>query len=243
MQARQSAAIKNTMLATLFLALAVTTIDLDVVTLPLSNDVRITLAPAGRGDMKREGSVTRIKIEIDRIAAPSTLGPALNTYVVWAISPEGIIDNLGELDINGARGQFNATSRLSQLGILITSEPHYMVDKPGAAVAYRSLAPANDLRRRAVPVSVGMYDYAALKPTAAAPGVHNSVLQARTAFQIAQSAGAERLASEEFRNAQVAVGSMEELLNRASPLDILWPTAHEAIRWSQRATAVARERR
>jgi hypothetical protein len=232
------------MLAALLLVLAATTVDLDVVSLPLSNEVRVPLAPSGRADLKREGTVTRLEIEIDRIAASSALGPALNTYVVWAISPEGILDNVGELDINGVKGRLKATSRLSQFGILITAEPHYMVDRPGA-VAYRSLAPPSDFRKRTVAVTVGTYDYSTLKPPAVAPGagLHGSIIQARAAFAIAQSAGADQLAAEEFRNAQVAIGSMGELLTRNAPLDILWPTANEAIRWSQRATTVARERR
>lgn len=231
------------MLASLLLLLAVTTLDLDVVNLPLSSEIRVPLTPVGRADLKREGTVTRIKIEIDRIAVPTTFGPALNTYVIWAISPEGILDNLGEMDINGVKGQFSATSRLTNFGILITAEPHYMVDRPSAAVAYRSQALANDVRRRTVPVGVGAYDYATLKPGPRAPGMHGSIVQARAAFQIAQSVGSDRLASMEFRNAQVAIGSMEELLTRFAPLDILWPTANEAIRWSQRAAMIAREKR
>src|SRR5438270_588821 len=135
------------MILSLVLALALSTVDLDVVTLPLSNDVKAALAPAGRSDLRREGTVTRVKIDIDRVAAPSTLGPALNTYVVWAVSPEGILDNLGELDMNGAKGQFNATTRLGEFGVLITAEPHYMVERPSAAAAYRTQM-TQDVRRK-----------------------------------------------------------------------------------------------
>jgi hypothetical protein len=170
------------------------------------------------------------------------LGPAFNTYVVWAVSPEGLIDNLGELDIRGLKGQFTATTRFTQLGILITAEPHYMVDRPSSAVAYRSQGLDTDIRRKTVAVETGVYDYAQIKPASAAM-VHNSVSQARTAFQIAQASGADRLATGDFRNAQVAIGSLEELVNRAAPLDILWPTANEAIRWSQRAATTARAKR
>src|SRR5437867_12886529 len=118
------------------LVLALTTVNLDVVTVPLSNEIKIALTPGARSEIRREGSVTRIKIDIDRVSAPSTLGPAFNTYVVWAISPEGILDNLGELEIKGVKGQFFATTRLNQLGILITAEPHYMVDRPSSAVSF-----------------------------------------------------------------------------------------------------------
>jgi hypothetical protein len=226
----------------LVLALALSTVDLDVVTLPMSNDVKIALTPSGRSELRREGLVTRVKIDIDRVAASATLGAAMNTYVVWAVSPEGILDNLGELDVNGVKGQFSATTRLGQFGILITAEPHYMVDRPSAAVAFRSQIPKEDIRRKTVPVEVGAYDYSSITQTTAI-GVHGSVVQARTAFQIAQKAGAAGLAPDQFRNAQVAIGSMEELITRAAPLDIVWPTANEAIRWSQRAAAAAREKR
>jgi hypothetical protein len=226
----------------LVLALAMSTVDLDVVTLPLSGDVKAALTPSGRIELRREATVTRVKIDIDRVAAPSTLGPALNTYVVWAVSPEGILDNLGELDVNGVKAQFSATTRLGQLGILITAEPHYMVDRPSAAVAFRSQVAKEDIRRKSVPVEVGAYDYSSIRPTPAI-GVHGSVVQARAAIQIAEKAGAASLAPDQFRNAQVAIGSMEELVMRSAPLDIVWPTANEGIRWSQRAATVAREKK
>src|SRR5437016_6926622 len=226
-------------IAALFLVLAVSAVDLDIVAVPLANDVKIVLTPAGRSELKRDGNVSQVKIEIDRIAAPKTLGPALNTYVVWAVSPEGTFDNLGELQINGNKGQFTATTRFGQFGILITAEPHYMVDRPSSAVAYRGQLPKSDVRRKMVSIEVGSYDYSSLVPTTAI-GVQGWVVQARAAFQIAKAAGADRLAPEEFRNAQVAIGSLEELITRAAPADILWPTANEAIGWSQRAAMAAR---
>jgi hypothetical protein len=227
------------LIASLLLFLAATTFDLDIVDLPLTNDVKVALAPAGRTELKHEGTVSQIKIDIDRIAAPKTLNPALNTYVVWAVSPEGIFDNLGELQINGNKGQFNATTRFGQFGILITAEPHYMVDRPSSAVAYRSQTPKSDVRRKTVSIEIGSYDYSSLVPTTSV-GIQGWVVQARAAFQIAKTAGADRLAPEEFRNAQVAIGSLEELITRAAPPDILWPTANQAIGWSQRAAMAAR---
>ncbi len=223
----------------LFLLFALT-VELDTVNIPLNGDVRMTLAPPGKIEMKREGTVTRIKIEVDQLRQPSALGQSLNTYVVWAVSPEGIFENLGELQIERNKGQFNGTTRLTHLGVLITAEPHYMVDRPNAMAAYRSQSAGGDNRRMTIPIEIGQYDYSTLKPSA--PGINSVVMQARVAFQIAERTGAERIAAPEFRHARVALGSMEELITRAAPLEILWPTAHEAIRWAQRAVTVSRER-
>lgn len=222
----------------LALLLLFSNVDLDIVTLPIANDLRVPMGQTARADVRREGTVTRVRIDIDKVAAPSTLAPVLNTYVVWAVSPEGVFDNLGELDVNGTKAQFNATTRLSEFGLLITAEPHYMVDRPNSAVAFKSQA-VQDPRRKTVAISVGSYDYSKLTPVSGI-GVHASVLQARTAFQIAMSVNADQLAPQEFRSAQVALGALEELVSRAAPLDILWPTANEAIRWSERAAEVAR---
>jgi hypothetical protein len=229
------------MILSLVFLLAVSNLNLDMIGVPLSNDIRVPMTSGGRLEMRREGTVTRIKLEFDRVAAPSMLGPVYNTYVVWAVSPEGILDNLGELDVNGTKGQFSGTTRLGELGVLITAEPHYMVDRPSAAVAYRA-QPPQDPRRKSVTLQIGTYDYSMLKPTSAAT-LHGSVVQARMAFQIAQSLGADRLAPKEFRSAQVAAGSVEELIMRFAPLDVVWPMANEAIRWSERAAEVSRQSR
>jgi hypothetical protein len=226
----------------LLLALAASTINLDVVSVPLSNAVKISLTSGARGELKREGNVTRVKIDIERLAAPASHGPAINTYVVWVASPEGVLENLGELELKGAKGQFTGTTRFSQFALFISAEPHYMVDRPASAVPFRSESIETDFRRKMVPVEVGTYDYSQLKLTPKAVP-HTSVAQARTAFQIAQAAGADRLAPAEFRSAQLTMASMEELVNRAASLDILWPTADEAIRLSQRAAVTARAKR
>ena len=58
----------------LLLILAITNVELDVVNLPLTNDIKMALAPAGRSELKREGTVTRVRIDIDRVAAPGMYG-------------------------------------------------------------------------------------------------------------------------------------------------------------------------
>src|SRR4030095_12936495 len=131
----------------LLLVLALTSIEFDVATVPVSSEARIALTPNGRVQIKREGTVSRLKVEVDQVMPPSAVGQMFNTYVVWAVSPEGDFDNLGELELNNQKGQFSATTRLTQLGILISAEPHYMVDRPSSFVVYRSQSSKDDVRR------------------------------------------------------------------------------------------------
>lgn len=227
----------------LLLAFAANTVDVVIVSVPLENTVKVALTPAGKAEIRHESTLSHVKLEVERLQPASSFGPVFNTYVVWAASPEGILENLGELDTNGNKGRFYATTRLEQLGIFITAEPHYMVDRPSSAVAFKNQSARDEVRRISVPIEVGTYDYSKIQPTGAAANEHGSVIQARVAFKIAENANAERLAETEFRQARIAVGSMEELVNRSSPLDILWPAANQAIRWSQVAFTAARTRR
>jgi hypothetical protein len=221
----------------ILLLLFALTVQLDTVNLPVNGAVKITFAPAGKAELKREGAVTWVNIEVDQLRPPV---PPLNTYVVWAVSPEGLFENLGELQMNRNKGTFIGTTPLTQLGLLITAEPHYMVDRPGPMTAWRSQNTSGETRRVTIPVEVGQYDYSNLKPSA--PAVNTYVVQARSALQIAQNVGAEQVAEQEFRQARVALGAMEELITRAAPPDILLPAAHDAIRWAQKAVTAAREK-
>src|SRR5262245_63540835 len=83
-------------------------------------DVSLPLAPAGRVDFRRDVTVTRVKVEIERVPPAYTMGSALNVYVAWAVSPEGVIENLGEVPLDRDKGRLDRKStRLnsSHLGI------------------------------------------------------------------------------------------------------------------------------
>src|SRR5215467_5430734 len=144
----------------------------------------LPLQPAGRADLRRDPTMTRILVEIEKLQPPSTLGAGLNSYVVWAISPEGDIENVGELAMEKDKGHLETTTRFDQVGLLVSAEPHYMVDRPSAAVVYRSQNPKNEqVRRQSVSVDVGLYDYSGITPQGQNAAVAPLIAEARTAFQ------------------------------------------------------------
>ncbi|SRR5579884_1382019 len=214
------------------------TTDVTVVTLS-RGALSVPLQPTGKADLKRDPTMTRISIEVDRVAPPSSLGPVFNSFVVWAVSPEGYYQNVGELAFDKDRGRLETTTPFDQIGILITAEPHHLVDRPSAAVAFRSLAPKNDIRRQTVSVEVGAYDYSNIAP-ANSSGGPSIVAEARAAVRIAEAAKAERFAESDYRRARAALDTTEQLLSRASPADIIAESANETIRRSQRAVTLAR---
>ncbi len=223
-----------------FLFFLATPADVTIVRLPAKGAVALDLTPAGKAEIARAGTLSRVRIEADRVQAPGAAGAGFNTYVGWAVSPEGEFDNLGELAVVEGRIRFEGLTRFDQFGLIVTAEPHYMVDQPSAAVTLRNQPPRDQsVRSSPLKVQVGAYDYSTLQKSSAATFPLAS--QARTAYEIARAAGADRLAEGELRLARIALDTMEETLNRASPPEIVSPPANEAIRRAHRAFLLARE--
>jgi hypothetical protein len=179
-----------------------------------------------------------VTVQLDGVALPHTVLAGMNSYVVWAVSSEGLFDNIGEVELSGAKGNLEATTLFDRFAILVTTEPHYLVDKPGAKVVYKNAAPRDFISVPAT-VEVGAYDYPELQNNAA--GMPSLVMQARAAMAIATAVQAPQRAANEFRQARVALDTMEEFFRRGSPADVVASAAHAVIRSASIAAAAARQ--
>ena len=212
--------------------------DVLIVQFPVKGKVSLSLGEKAKAEVERTGTVTKVAIQVEDLKAPASVLAGMNTYVAWAVSPEGNFDNLGELELSGTKGSLEATTRFDRFSIMITAEPHYMVDRPGAPFLYKNQA-VRSVTSFPLIIEVGTYEYSSLPK--GAPDVPALVMEARAAIAIAASAQAESRAESEFRQAQVAIETMEELFRRASPVDVVTPAAHAAIRRAQRAVFAARQ--
>jgi hypothetical protein len=227
-----------TALLAILLLLAPTPTEVTVVQFATKGKASLSVGPKGKADVERIGTVTKVVVQLDGLQFPQGAKGGMNSYVVWAVSPEGSFDNLGELDQSGAKGTLEATTRFDRFAILVTLEPHYMVDRPSSNISFKNDR-ARELTSVPLTVEIGAYDYPVLQENAV--GVPSLVMQARAAMAIANAAEAQRRAELEFRNAKVAMDTLEELFRRGSPPDVISPAAHSAIRRAQLATVAARQ--
>jgi len=217
---------------------AATPAEVQVVSFPSKGRVALTIGPKGKADVERLGTVTKVSVQIEGLAAPQVPHPGMNAFVAWVVSPEGSFENLGELEMDGAKSSLEATTRFDRFAMLITAEPHYMVDRPSSAIIFQN-DPARTVRSAPLVIQVGEYEYRNLPQ--AIRNVPGLVMQARAAMAIAQAAQAERLSEIEFRQARVSLDTMEELVRRTAPFDVIAPSAHETIRRAQRAFTQSRQ--
>src|SRR5690606_23304424 len=210
----------STFLSCFLTAAAITPVSLTIVTAPPDSRTDFSLSPSGRVEVRREATVTRVKTRVEPVEPLQAFGPQFQAYVVWTVTADGRFATLGELEVRGRRAEVEATTSLQEFGVLITAEPHHLVDAPSSNVAFRSVAP-DDSRVRSweAIVQVGERDYCgrALPPQGA---VSPRVTQARAAYVVAEPAAGD-IAPAAIRPARVALDSMEELLRRGVPSEIL----------------------
>src|SRR5947199_5376370 len=80
------------------------------ITYPLEQTVAVkfrgtTRVPrlTGEAKVRRAGRRgTRVELSVDNLPRASELGGVYTTYVLWAISPEGRVDNMGEIKRGGS---------------------------------------------------------------------------------------------------------------------------------------------
>ena len=210
----------------------------------------------GTGKVRRQGRRgTRVELNIDNMPRAYELGGVYTTYVLWAISPDGHVDNLGEIKRSGSGlidSKIDVTTPLQTFALVVTAEPHFLVHVPSRMVVLENLAPvairdaqvetsriqyigntSDYFRDSGVPI-IAESDYRDI-PVA--------LLGARQAINLARFAGAERDAPNELRTAQADLQQAESALRMRQPereIDIL---ARQAISSGVKAEDMALARR
>lgn len=95
------------------------------------------LLPEGKGGAVVESKAGRTEIDahFEHLAASQKFGAEYLTYVLWAITPEGNVRNLGEVLANGSdKARTRVTTDLQAFGLIVTAEPYAAVRAPSDVV-------------------------------------------------------------------------------------------------------------
>ena len=97
------------------------------------------LMPEARGEasVTANTGATRISLNFNHLSNPAQFGPEYLTFVLWAITPEGRAERLGEVtlkDPNSKSAGLYATTDLQSYGMIVTAEPYFSVSQPSDVV-------------------------------------------------------------------------------------------------------------
>jgi outer membrane protein OmpA-like peptidoglycan-associated protein len=202
----------------------------------------------GKAEVKRQDGRTRIKLEIENIENPQSLGAYYTTYVLWAVAPEGQADNLGELIRDGNKTSIEVTTPNQTFGLILTAEPHGMVKLPSPAIVAENIL--RDNTKGTITTSQieyrgdsGIYYVVSdsrIMPDYATPLV---VLGARRSVEIARRAGAGEYAIAELREAENKLNTLEAIwIRQRSKEKVYGGEARDVIRLGELARTLSVER-
>ena len=200
------------------------------VTYPLDETVNVkfrgtTLLPRLKGEakVKRAGRRgTRVELDVDDLPRASELGGVYSTYVLWAISPDGRVDNMGEIKRSGSSfidSKIDVTTPLQTFALIVTAEPHFLMKVPSRMVVLENLPPQRPGNSQIATVNVqyigNSSDYFRdpRVPEVADSDYRSlpvSLLGARQAINLAKFAGADQDAPSELQAAEDDLRAAEQ---------------------------------
>ena len=233
------------------------------ITYPLDETINVrfqgtTLLPRLKGEakVKRQGRRgTRVELSISSLPRAHELGGIYTTYVLWAISPDGRVENMGEIKRGGSMfvsSKLDVTTPLQTFALIVTAEPHFLMKVPSRMVVLENLPPrhpkgsqietanvqyignSSDYFRDARVPEIADRDYRDTPVT---------LLGARQAINLAKFVGAPQDAAEELAEAEADLEAAEKAwrFNQdAAEIDVL---ARKAISSGTRAEEMAVSRR
>ena len=218
-----------------------------------------TRFPRMKGEAKVERTRkngTEIELSVSKMPRPFELGAGYATYVLWAISPNGQIDNLGEIKRRGFfefDSTIKVTTPLQTFALIVTAEPHFLVSRPSRAIMLENYSAYT---RNGSPLSTSTsvqyfgnssdYFNDARTPEIADIDYRKtptSVLQAKQAVALARYAGADRDASDELAEAEALLKNAETAWQAGRDEEYVDIAARKAISSAVKAEGTANIRK
>ena len=165
-----------------------------------------SLLPGAKGDAKVTSERGKIAIDahFDGLTPANGFGREYLTYVLWAISPDGRAQNLGEVLPAGTKNNIKVTTALQSFGMIVTAEPYFSVTEPSDVIVLQNMIRPDKTNGVIEKVEAnysllprGMYAETAGSHTVANPITRNErspleLYEADNAVRIARDAGADK---------------------------------------------------
>lgn len=230
------------------------------ITYPLDENVTVpfrgtTRFPRMKGEarVRRTGrSGSKIELSVEKMPRPFELGAGYATYVLWAISPDGQVENLGEIKRSGIfliDSKIAVTTPLQTFALIITAEPHFLVSRPSQEIMLENLYPTSANGKRITTTPAIQYfgnssDYFRDPRTPEIAETDYSktpqtILEAKQAVALAKYAGADRDAPAELGDAVTLLQNAEDAWSAGRSADVIDITARKSIGAAVKAETTA----
>ena len=207
-------------------------------------------APAGatlEAEVRAEGAQTRVAVSWKRMRPAMLFGGDVTSYALWAVTKDGVAENLGELFVKAAKGETSFSTGQKVFGLMVTAEPFPGVTRPGELVVFTSGAP-KPARARSAPFPFSRFSTDA-KPAHASIAALDwtseeplEVVQARAILAMAERLKAGDPDQRAVREARTALAQAENSARGGSAAAVVDYARRAAALSSEAIREVARRR-
>ena len=181
------------------------------------------LMPFAKGEarVEQKKGVVSISAKFEKLLPATQYGSPFLTYVLWAVTPEGRAENLGELVIEGNKAKVDGATAFQAFAMIVTAEPYFAVAQPSEVVVMENEVRPDtagsveevdakfDLLQRGQYSTITTGDQTRLDPR-----VPLSLHEARNAVKIAEASGAAQYAKDSLEKAQQLLQQAEDTQRR-----------------------------
>src|SRR5262245_52830543 len=163
----------------------------------------------GKARVQNKQGVTYIEGEFSKLEPALNFGAPYLTYVLWAITPEGNANNLGEVVFEGTSAKIKASTNLQSFGLIVTAEPYFAIAMPSEVVILENtILPGTFGKIEAVDAKYellerGKYEPGIFEQFKFEPKVPLELYQARNAARIGEWLRIDKYATESWAKAQI----------------------------------------
>jgi outer membrane protein OmpA-like peptidoglycan-associated protein len=208
------------------------------------------LMAAASGEAKVEGKKTNATIDakFQGMEEATKFGLEYLTYVLWAVSPQGRAENLGELTLDKGNGHLKTSTDMQTFGLIVTAEPYFAVNQPGNMVVMESVVPENMAREEEISAKYellgrGTYSATNERIQNAIFGIDRStpmqLFEARNAVRIAHIAAGDKYASSILTKADQQLKQAEDAYRQKQGKPAIESAARETTQTAEEARTMA----
>ena len=205
----------------------------------------------GEAKVKNTGAAVEIEAAFQNLPDPQSFGAEYLTHVLWAVSTEGRVANLGEVQRdNGGKAEVAVTSDLQVFGMVVTAEPYYAVRTPSDVIVLENETTKKTKGRiffidaKYELLQRGAYQKLSnpLELSVDLKKTPLDIYQARNALDIATSAGAGQYAPDSLKKAQASLEmANSSVITKGKEKEVI-TLARQAVQFAEDARALTVER-
>jgi outer membrane protein OmpA-like peptidoglycan-associated protein len=200
---------------------------------------------SGEAEVKNKGNRVEIDAKFTALEPATRFGLQYLTYVLWAVSPQGRAENLGELTLKNGNGEVKAITDMQTFGMIVSAEPYFAVTQPGTFVVLENTADqaAQPVEARYELLGPEAYSSSNTRIENAIFGIDTKtpleLFEARNAVRISRNAAADKYAPASQSKAEQQLKTAEDAYRQKRDRKVVEAAARDAVQTAEEGRVMA----